>query len=1031
MDMQRRSPRTQILCCRGTACSAGGSESIFSAFMDRIEKRGLKDEARAVMTGCHGLCEIGPIVVIYPEDLLYCQVTIDDVDEIVEETLLKGRPVQRLLYKDPMTAEVIPHYHDIPFYRNQKRIILRNNGLIDPERIEEYIANDGYAALCKVLNEMSPDDVIQTVLDSGLRGRGGAGFPTGLKWSFARRAVGDIKYVVCNADEGDPGAFMDRSLIEGDPHSVIEGMTIAAYAIGASKGFVYCRAEYPLAIKRLRLAISQAKEYGLLGENIFDTDFSFDLEVMEGAGAFVCGEETALMASIEGRRGEPRPRPPFPANSGLWGKPTNINNVKSYATVPQIILKGSGWFSSMGTANSKGTAVFALTGKVNNTGLIEVPMGITIGEIVFDVGGGVAKGKKYKAVQMGGPLGGCLPADFLNTPVDYESITATGAIMGSGGMIVVDEDTCMVELAKFFLQFSTDESCGKCIPCRVGGKRLLEILERISKGEGTLEDIDTIEQISEVMEKAALCNLGQLTPNPVITTLKYFKEEYLAHIIDKRCPAGVCEALVPAPCRATCPAEVNVPIYVAHIAEGEYKQALAVHRESNPFPAICGRVCPAFCETRCRRGELDEPVAIRTLKRFMVDQEGEKWEPQILEDEKEQSIAVVGGGPSGLTAALRLAQKGYQVTIFEAESVLGGWMTLGIPDYRLPKDALNKEISSITDMKNVDVKTSTKIGKDVSLDKLKDEYDAVILAVGAMKSRKLGIPGEESEGVVHGTDFLKAFNLGEDVSYVKGKRTAVIGGGNVAVDAARTLIRLGAEEVNIVYRRRREDMPALDEEIKAAQEEGVKLMFLLTPIEVVSENGEMTGLRCQRMRLEDEDRRPNFDSSARKRPFPIEEAEVVLDVDMLVPAIGQEVDTSLLEGSESEVEVNRGTIASEERTFVTNAEGVFAIGDAVSGPASVIEAVGHGNKVAKVVERYLKGEEELMPPAEILQRPEEGIGEFEMAEEDGVRPRQKESVVAPEVRTGDFREVELGFPLESIAQAEARRCLRCDLEPIE
>ncbi|MCD6507327.1 NADH-quinone oxidoreductase subunit NuoF [Candidatus Poribacteria bacterium] len=1019
--------RSYVLCCGGTSCSENGSQNVISAFNEELRVNHLDREVKLVITGCQGLCEVGPIVAVYPHDFLYCNVRPEDVPEIVEETLIKGKPVDRLLYTDPADREGVPQYHDMPLYKNQVRVILQNCGFINPERIEEYIARDGYQALAKALYEMTPEEVIEEVKRSGLRGRGGGGFPTGLKWEFTRRAKGDVKYIVCNADEGDPGAFMDRSLIEGDPHSLLEGMLIAGYAIGAQKGYIYCRAEYPLAIERLRIAIAQAREYGLLGENILGTDFSFDIEIKEGAGAFVCGEETALLASIEERRGEPRPRPPFPATSGLWGKPTNINNVKSYATVPKIILRGADWFASMGTERSKGTAVFALTGRVNNTGLVEVPMGITLGEIIFDIGGGIAKGRKFKAVQTGGPLGGCLPAEFLNTPVDYDSLKAAGATMGSGGMIVVDETTCMVELARFFLQFATAESCGQCPPCRIGGQKLLEILNRITRGEGRLKDLEMIEDIANTMREGSLCALGQLTPSPVLTTLRYFRDEYLAHIIDKRCPAGTCAALVPAPCRNACPAEVNVPVYVSLIAEGKYDEALEVHRQANPFPSICGRVCPAFCESRCRRGELDEPVAIRQLKRFMADRESRPWTPKQIEPDKEEKVAVVGGGPGGLTAALRLAQLGYNVTIYEALPVLGGMMAVGIPEYRLPKDVLRNEIDSILRIGKIDVKTETALGRDVSLKELRERYDAVLLAIGAHSSRKLNIPGEDKEGVIHGVDFLKRINLGEDMSFVRGKRAAVIGGGDVAIDVSRSLLRLGASEVHILYRRRREDMPAVKEEVSAAEEEGVKIHFLVTPIEVLGD-GEVTGIRCQLMKLEDERRRPSFDSSARKRPFPIEGAEFVLDVDLLIPTIGQSADTSFLR-EEDGIELERdGTFKVDRRTFLTTQEGVFAIGDAVTGPASVVSAVGQGNKVAKAIHRYLRGMD-LLEPAKPMERPER-VGEFEMAPEDAERPRAKASILAPEVRISDFREVELGFPNEIIAQNEARRCLRCDLEPV-
>ncbi len=537
--------RAHVLICKGTGCTASGSAPVFEAFKTELARRGLDKEVMLVETGCHGMCEMGPIVVVYPEGSFYCQVKPEDVPELVEEHLYKGRILQRLLYTTPdVEKKKIPHYRDIPFYGKQRRIVLRNCGYINPDNIEEYIARDGYQALAKVLLELPPEETLDIVKKSGLRGRGGAGFPTGRKWEFARMAPGDKKYIVCNADEGDPGAFMDRSVLEGDPHSVVEGMLIGAYVIGSDEGYIYCRAEYPLAIKRLNTAIEQATEMGLMGDNIMGTGFSFKLHIKEGAGAFVCGEETALMASIEGKRGMPNPRPPFPANSGLWGKPTNINNVETWANIPQIILNGAEWFSSVGTETSKGTKIFALTGKVNNTGLVEAPMGMTLREVIYDIGGGIPNDKKFKAVQLGGPSGGCLPESMLDTPVDYESINATGAIMGSGGMVVTDEDTCIVDFAKFFLTFVQNESCGKCPFCRIGTKRMLEILERICEGKGKLEDLDLLEDLAQKVKDGSLCALGGTAPNPVQTTIKYFRDEYLAHIVDKKCPAKVCTALI-------------------------------------------------------------------------------------------------------------------------------------------------------------------------------------------------------------------------------------------------------------------------------------------------------------------------------------------------------------------------------------------------------------------------------------------------------------------------------------------------------
>ena len=537
--------RAHVLICGGTGCTSSGSKSIQGAFDEALKAQGLTEEVKIVQTGCFGLCALGPVVIVHPDGTFYSRVTPEDVEEIVSEHLLKGRVVERLVYNDSAdTAEKTAEpssLNDTAFYRAQKRVALRNCGVINPENIDEYIAMDGYAALGKALTEMTPDEVIETILASGLRGRGGAGFPTGKKWELARNLVKDAdqKYVACNADEGDPGAFMDRSVLEGDPHALIEAMAIAAYAIGATKGFVYVRAEYPIAVSRLGIAINQAREYGLLGKNIFGTDFEFDMEIRLGAGAFVCGEETALMTSIEGKRGEPRPRPPFPAVKGLFGKPTVLNNVETYANIPQIILKGADWFASMGTEKSKGTKVFALGGNIKNTGLVEVPMGTTLRQIVEEIGGGIPGGKKFKAAQTGGPSGGCIPAEHLDIPIDYDNLLAIGSMMGSGGLIVMDEDSCMVDIAKFFLEFTVDESCGKCTPCRVGTQRLLEMLDKITKGQATLSDLDKMEQLCYYINKNALCGLGQTAPNPVLSTLRYFRDEYVAHIVDKKCPAGV------------------------------------------------------------------------------------------------------------------------------------------------------------------------------------------------------------------------------------------------------------------------------------------------------------------------------------------------------------------------------------------------------------------------------------------------------------------------------------------------------------
>ncbi len=589
--------RAHILVCGGTGCTSSGSQKIIDTLHEELAAHGLDKEIKVIRTGCFGLCALGPIMVVYPEGAFYSMVKPEDIKEIVEEHLLKGRIVTRLLYEETVSdgSAETKSLNDVDFYKKQMRIALRNCGVIDPENIEEYIGVDGYAALGKVLTSMTPEEVIEVVKASGLRGRGGAGFPTGMKWMFTARADGSNgKYVACNADEGDPGAFMDRSVLEGDPHAIIEAMAIAAYAVGADQGYIYIRAEYPIAVSRLRIAIDQAREYGLLGKNIFGTDFCFDLDIRLGAGAFVCGEETALMTSIEGHRGEPRPRPPFPANKGLWQKPTLLNNVETYANIPQIINNGAEWFNKIGTEKSKGTKVFALGGKIKNTGLVEVPMGTTLREIVEEIGGGIPNGKKFKAAQTGGPSGGCIPAELLDIEIDYDSLMSIGSMMGSGGLIVMDEDTCMVDIAKFFLEFTVDESCGKCSPCRIGTKRMLEILEKITSGRGEMEDIDRLEELAENIKQSALCGLGQTAPNPVLSTLRYFRNEYIAHVRDKRCPAGVCKALMaytidPEKCKGCSICAKQCPVGAI---SGEIKSPFVIDREKCIKCGVCMEKCP-------------------------------------------------------------------------------------------------------------------------------------------------------------------------------------------------------------------------------------------------------------------------------------------------------------------------------------------------------------------------------------------------------------------------------------------------------
>ena len=1010
--------RTCVTICGGTGCRVYGSEKVIDALRAEISRNGIEADVR--MTGCHGFCEQGPVVVIQPQGIFYKSVKVEDVPDVIHDTLEQGKVIERLLYTDPVTGEKIVYEHEVPFYAKQTRHLLNLNGLIDPTSIEDYIAIGGYGALAKALSKMSPEEVIVEVSRAGLRGRGGAGFPSGLKWKFCRGAPGDVKYVVCNADEGDPGAYMDRSIVEGNPHRVLEGMIIGAYAIGAARGFVYIRAEYPLAIKHLEIALEQMREYSLLGENILGSGFSFDIEIRMGAGAFVCGEETSLMASIEGRIGEPRPRPPFPAQSGLWGQPTNINNVKSWANVSLIIEKGADWYASIGTEGSKGTKIFSMVGKINNTGLVEVPMGISLRELIYEIGGGVPGGKAFKAAQIGGPSGGCIPAEHLDVPIDYESLTGLGAIMGSGGLVITDEDTCMVDLARYFMSFTQEESCGKCVPCRVGTKAMLSTLERICAGQGKPGDIEYLEELAQEVKASSLCGLGQTAPNPVLTTIRYFRDEYEAHIREHRCPAGVCAALVRAKCTNACPAEVDVPSYIALVAQGRYAEALEVHRRHNPFALVCGRICRAFCEAKCRRAELDQPVAIRQIKRFMADHEIERpWTPPRLEEPKTEKVAVIGAGPAGLTAALRLAQKGYPVTVFEALPVAGGMMAVGIPEYRLPRHILNVEIENIK-RAGVEISLNTVLGKDLTLDDLldRDGYEAVILAIGAHKSRKLRVEGEEMEGVCHGTQFLCDIALGQAPG-LTGKRVAVVGGGDTAVDAARSAWRLGAAEVHLVYRRSRVDMPARDNEVEGAEKEGIRFHFLTNPSRVIG-NGKVTGVELLRQELGE------FDTGGRRRPVPIAGSEFTLDVDVLIPAIGQEPDLAWMDG-DSTIETGRGATLTVNDGLATPRAGVFAAGDAVLGPATVIQAVAQGNRVADTVDNYLRtGRSEL-----VVVRPGYKVVEQQFDLEqyaEATRPQTWEIPI--EERRGNFDEVELLFDKETI-QEECKRCLRCDLEWLE
>ncbi|MBN2463665.1 MAG: NADH-quinone oxidoreductase subunit NuoF [Dehalococcoidia bacterium] len=1013
-----------IFVCQGTGCVSGGSDAVYAALKTEVKRQKLAD-VEVDFTGCHGFCEQGPNVVVEPEGIFYTHVESGDAVDIVTSHLKNGKPVERLFYRDPVTGKSIPYYSEINFYGKQQRVILRNCGHINPEKIDHYIARDGYRALRKILL-VTPEEVIEEIKKSGLRGRGGAGFPTGRKWDFCRNSQGDTKYVICNADEGDPGAFMDRSILEADPHSVIEGLTIAGYAMGAKDGYVYVRAEYPLAVKRFRIALEQARERGFLGDNILGSNLSFTIHVKEGAGAFVCGEETALIASIEGKRGMPRPRPPFPAQSGLGGQPSNINNVKTLAAVPVIIDKGAEWFASLGTEKSKGTAVFAITGKIANSGLVEVPMGTPLSTVILDIGGGIPKGKRFKAVQTGGPSGGCIPTRFIDTPVDYDSLAKLGSIMGSGGMVVMDEATCMVEVARYFLSFTQTESCGKCVPCRLGTRQMLEILTRITQGKGLDTDIDTLLNIAKTVKECSLCGLGQTCPNPVLTTINYFRDEYEAHIKEKKCPAAVCDSLMISPCQHTCPVGINIPKYIAHIAAGEYLESVETIRERNPFPAICGRICHHPCESRCRRGELDDPVAIRSLKRFVADwyfdHVAELPPPEPFPRTKTQKVAVIGAGPTGLSCAYYLAQMGYGVTVFEALPVGGGMLSVALPEFRLPHRVIQQEIEYIA-KRGVDIKYDMPIGVNYTVDDLikRDGFAAAFIAAGAQRSQKIGIPGEleDVEGFHYGLRFLRDVKVGKQVRV--GRRVAVIGGGNVALDAARTALRLGADEVSIFYRRSREEMPVTEVEYDEAMIEGLGINFLISPTRIASDNWKVTGLQCIRMQLGE------MDSSGRRRPVPIPGSEFFAEADTVIAAVGQAPDLSFLPPDSALERTRWETLAVDSNTLSTNVPGVFAGGDFVTGPGMVIDAIAAGRRGALAIDKYLKADTSRVEMYDL--KTEVIVESATKVEEETweAQPRLAVPTLPTDKRRHSFEEIELCFS-EDKAKYEANRCLRCDLE---
>ncbi|MFH1435659.1 MAG: NADH-ubiquinone oxidoreductase-F iron-sulfur binding region domain-containing protein, partial [Pseudomonadota bacterium] len=999
-----------------TGCRSNGSLELFKTFERLLKKYRLSRDIELKMSGCHGFCQIGPLVVVEPGEILYAQAGLGrmehDVDQIIKKTLKAGQLVDRLLYRDPNTNEPVPVYHDIPFYANQQRIALRLNGKIDPFSIEDYLAHGGYRGLAKAL-EMDPEDIVEEITRSGLRGRGGGGFPTGMKWRFCREAGGDRRYIICNADEGDPGAFMDRSIMEGNPHGVLEGMVLGAMAMARGKspveGYIYVRAEYPLAVQSVKKAIDDARACGLLGENIMGSDFSFDVKIKEGAGAFVCGEETALMTSIEGRRGMPRQRPPFPAQEGLWGKPSNINNVETWINIPEIIVRGWEWYGAIGTEKSKGTKVFSLVGNVKNSGLVEVPMGISLKDIIFKIGGGLIGDRKFKAAQTGGPSGGCIPAKYMEIPIDYERLAEVGSIMGSGGLVVMDEETCMVDVARYFLTFTQSESCGKCTPCRLGTREMLTILNEICAGKGKAGDIELLKEIGGMTRKASLCGLGQTAANPVLTTIKYFENEYEEHIRDKKCRAVVCQGIVGAPCRHTCPAGVDVPRYVRLIEKGDFVSARKVVQEKLPFAWACGLVCFHPCESRCRRGPMDEPLAVRALKRSALEYGGGViGDGKMVVGESGRKIAIVGSGPAGLTAAYYLRKfGGHAVDVFEALPDAGGMLRYGIPEYRLPRKVLNAEIKRIERL-GVRIRTGRRIG---GIGKLRKSYDAVFVGAGASENVSLGIPGDGMKGMLSCLEFLRDVKMGAEPKV--GPEVAVIGGGNSAIDAARTALRAGAAGVTILYRRTEKEMPASEEEIEEARAEGVRMEFLVAPLKAVRKKGRIR-LTLGNMMLGD------YDASGRRRPVPAPGSEVDMEFDHVIAAIGQRPAVAGIG-----VELGRGgRITVDGATLETSMRGVYAGGDVVLGPSSVIEAIAQGRQAAASIDLYLGGTGKIV---EKLVEEKLGSQKLPRAEEKGERKRPAMRFLSARRRVECFDQVECGFSRKQAMQ-EASRCLQCDLE---
>lgn len=1023
----------------GTCGIGNGALDLF----DALQKASAGTGIHIKRAGCFGFCAEEPLAMLYYPGkpiLLYTKATTSEAKKLIkalespaaiDRFAKQGRA--KISYWDFKTSHIefgsawpdLPEWKELPFFAGQEKLVLRNAGLIDPENIDEYLAVGGYRALYKVLTSMTGEAVIDEVTRSGLRGRGGAGFPTGKKWQLLKNNSAEIKYIICNADEGDPGAYMNRNEIESDPHMLIEGMLIGAYAAGAQRGFIYIRAEYPLAVERLKKALEAARGSGLLGSHILGTDFSCDLELVCGAGAFVCGEETALIASAEGKAGRPMPRPPFPAQKGYQGYPTNINNVETWCNIPVIIAQGAESFRKIGTEKSPGTKVFSLVGKVKNTGLVELPLGTPLNAIIYGMGEGTESRKRIRAVQTGGPSGGCIPANKFSVPVDYESLTALGAIMGSGGMVVMDQDNCMVDVARYFTGFTVAESCGKCAPCREGTSQLFRILSDITAGRGSPKDLEDLDQLAHTLKDASLCALGQTAANPVLTTLQYFKEEYEKHILDKRCPAGVCESLYEALCENSCPLHMNIPGYLALLSEGRIEEAYELTLRDNPLPGSMGRICHFHCQMRCRRDTLDEPVAQGEIHRYLADtmnkmgKDRDVWRRLVLEKKKDtgKEIAIIGAGPAGLSAAFYLVRLGHRITIYESHPRAGGILRYGIPSYRLPKDILDRELEL---WKKLGVRFiyNWKLGQDGHIDELKSQYDAVILAIGAQGDRKLDIAGEELVGVHPGYEWLEAFAMGK-IKKV-GQRCLVIGGGNVAIDTARTLFRLG-KEVTVAYRRSRAEMPANAVELAGAVEEGIRFEYMLQPEEILGSAEPLPGstdsksrVRAVRFRVM---KGGGIDESGRPRPVPTDRT-LEIPCDEVFIAVGERVLSEAVTQAGFRIERDGRIIANHITGNI--AGNLYAIGDAVTGPSTAAEAMGLGKTVARAIDHALMNRDIF---SELYKSYSYSMT---IPLEPNLSPMGRAKLVPPEERRGNFQEISLGFSGEE-AIREAQRCLRCDV----